>query len=139
MEKINFQNGITPLNDTNLNQMQENVEKEFNSKYKLLWENNNQSSQFDGSQNISLNSDDYDLLMWFYKRDKDVDFVASNIIPKGHGGVMGYVNTYDGQNSAFREIIRHSDTTFEISSAFKGAVNMENTQIIPIQVIGVKF
>jgi hypothetical protein len=27
MNKINFQNGITPLNDTNLNQMQANMEK----------------------------------------------------------------------------------------------------------------
>jgi hypothetical protein len=31
MNKINFQNGITPLNDTNLNQMQDNVEDAINN------------------------------------------------------------------------------------------------------------
>ena len=31
MNKINFQNGITPLNDINLNQMQSNIEKEITS------------------------------------------------------------------------------------------------------------
>lgn len=33
MDKINFQNGITPLNDTNLNQLQTNVENAINQKY----------------------------------------------------------------------------------------------------------
>jgi hypothetical protein len=32
MNKINFQNGITPLNDTNLNQMQTNIENAINEK-----------------------------------------------------------------------------------------------------------
>lgn len=32
MDKINFQNGITPLNDTNLNQMQDNMEKAIENK-----------------------------------------------------------------------------------------------------------
>ncbi len=33
MEKINFQNGITPLNDTNLNQIQDNVENAIEEKH----------------------------------------------------------------------------------------------------------
>ena len=32
MNKITFENGKTPINDTNLNQIQDNVEKEFNKK-----------------------------------------------------------------------------------------------------------
>lgn len=38
MEKIDFQNGITPLNDTNLNLLQTNVENAINEKIKVLEE-----------------------------------------------------------------------------------------------------
>lgn len=38
MDKINFQNGITPLNDTNLNKMQANVEKAIEEKHKYSTE-----------------------------------------------------------------------------------------------------
>ena len=142
MEKINFESlpsTNTPLNAESMNRMQENIENEFNSKWKILWENPAPTEQFKGTSRIELSSSDYDLLIWFYKRDKDIDYVDSTIIPKGYGGGLGYVNTYGTQNNAFREVVRHSDTNFEISFAFKGGYDAAEDNIIPIQVLGVKF
>lgn len=106
---------------------------------KKLWENLTPNEAFAGTQIINLSSDDYDLLIWFYKRDKDIDYVDSTIIPKGFGGGLGYVNTYGAQNNAFREVTRHSDIAFEISFAFKGGYDAAEDNIIPIQVLGIKF
>ena len=149
MDKINFQNLPSteiPIDADNLNKIQDNVESSINdvdtrvdSMYKILWENSDPDSEFTGNQTINLSSDDYDMLIWFYKRDKDVKFIASNMIPKGWDGYMGYVNTYGGQNSAYREAVRHSDTKFLISAAFKGGTELLAAEIIPLQVVGIKY
>lgn len=115
------------------------------SKYKLLWKNNNPNSAFEGrdttgsTPNITLSDNDYDLLLWLYKREIEIDFVASNITPKGYGGYMGYVNTYGKQDNVYREVVRIDDNNFIVSRAYKGSINPDDNNIIPIFVYGIKF
>ena len=115
------------------------------SKYKLLWKNNNPNSAFEGGDttgaipNVTLLNSDYDFLLWLYKRDVDTDFVASTITPKGYGGSMGYVNTYGTQNNAYREVVRIDDNNFIVSHGYKGDIYHNDDNIIPIFVYGIKF
>ena len=89
--------------------------------------------------NITLSDNDYDLLLWLYKREIEIDFVASNITPKGYGGYMGYVNTYGKQDNVYREVVRIDDNNFIVSRAYKGSINPDDNNIIPIFVYGIKF
>lgn len=100
-----------------------------NVRGQILWTNPNSQTQF-SAQNITLSSDDYDVLEWYFRLGYDNNYVKSYKIPKGYGGKV--TNHNDDNSLRYRYINRNSDTSFSITSTeFKGA-------LIPMYVIGYK-
>ena len=81
MDKINFVNGSQPaINDTNLNQMQENIENEFNTMKTNI---NSKMTELLGEESnaaeITLNGTptDYDLLLILYRTN---DYYRGSVV-----------------------------------------------------------
>lgn len=112
-----------------------------------LWENSNPSASFSG--NITLNSDDYDLLeFYFYKGTDSTKSVHSTKIIKGYDGQIsisgtGVFNNVTYNSTIRRNITYNSDTQYNISTALYRYGNSNSYAVsnvlIPIQVIGYKL
>lgn len=108
-----------------------------------LWENNSPSSSF-ASQNVTLSSSDYDLLMIIYNWTASTQYSLSNIIQKNHAFVLcaalpsasgaRNVSRYGSFNSA-TEI--HFDPGSDAVGTTASSTN--NDRCIPITIYGIKI
>ena len=170
MNKIEFKDlpsTDTPFNAETFNTLQDNVESAINEKqdagdYALksdinslkgtvLWENSNPSSEF-GSQTVTLNSSDYDILEIFYcynpaSTASVLDGYQSIRLLKGlSGGVLqrAVVAELEYFQIQSRTITRIDDThyTFGNGRAYISSTNSYSTvnnRVIPIKIIGYKM
>ena len=150
MEKINFvnkPNTTTPINDKNLNKMQENIEVVVNNiKGKILWSNPYPSQGIVEEMQISLNSDDYDVLEVIYKEENTINFQRSMKCLKG--GSFRLMGTFfpDESSKVYirkREIQWINNTIYKIKKGYQVASNTEvlldsAVCLIPIYIIGYK-
>lgn len=100
---------------------------------KILWTNPNPSSSFTG-QNITLSSNDYDMLLWVFSTGTSNSQYMSFYTIKGKGVYASWV-----YNSTFlaREINYSTDTQYAVGdNKTNGATN--NVSTIPQYVIGYK-
>ena len=116
----------------------------INAEYmKLLWENPNTTQAF-AAQTITLNSADYDFLMFIYSPNLNtVGNVNSSIFSKGNGTRLGYATaTGSGVRAFMRTIAYISDTSLTVSNATYStgttADTTDNAQCIPIAIYGIK-
>jgi len=116
----------------------------INAEYmKLLWENPNTTQAFP-AQTITLNSADYDFLMFIYSPNVNtVRNVNSSIFSKGNGTRLGYATaTGSGVRAFMRTIAYVSDTSLTVSNATYStgttADTTDNAQCIPIAIYGIK-
>lgn len=100
---------------------------------RILWQNNAPTSVF-GMQNITLNSNDYDMLVFMFSTNTTNSQYISYIVPKGRGVYASWVYN---QGFLAREINYVNDTTYQIkANLLNGAES--NGLTIPQYVIGYK-
>lgn len=110
----------------------------------ILWENPNPSSNF-SAQNITLSSDDYDILEIFYSNAPGTNYIYSSRIYKGKSTFLT-VNHIGGGNTVYhrwRTFNYSDDTTYSISTGTQQGTNSSSSDssisyIIPLYVIGYK-
>lgn len=107
----------------------------------ILWTNPTPNSSF-STQDISLSSNDYDVLEIFFK-----DEPSARII-KGYSTTISHSDGYAGSTLRvkYRSVTRNSDTSFNISDCTSytqsGATtnwSYENADMIPLYVVGHKY
>ena len=100
---------------------------------KILWTNPNPTSEF-AEQDITLNSDDYDVLEIYYLMAANNTYVGSQKIPKGYNTRLMY--TTSSLMIRFRNIIYLSDTSYSIESG--AGASGSDSDLIPLYIIGYK-
>ena len=102
---------------------------------KILWTNSNPTSEF-ASQNITLNSSDYDMLLVLFKRARDGDDLVSEITIKGYG--MRVV-TVAGDGGTRRRVLSYVNTnTYNVGNGLDSNGTSINGALVPLYVIGYK-
>ena len=118
-----------------------NMGRKLNEKgLKKLWENPNTTVAF-SRQDITLSSDDYDYLTWFYYDDTGKNYSMSRQSLKGSGAMFNHSFTGSITNIA-RTIAYVSNTKFTIEecrSVTSTGSSITNERLIPIAVYGGKF
>lgn len=149
---------LTDINYENLDPINFNYEKRIkaletqnnilnsiinNLKGKVLWTNHSPASSF-ASQNITLNSSDYDMYEIIYLNYKGEDYyMTSGRTPKGHGKriMMNIGSSTDGPYAFKRDITYNNPTSLSITlcSVWYGSKEVSSdTDLIPLYVIGYK-
>lgn len=111
-----------------------------NKNLKKLWENSNPKNNFI-AQNITLSSDDYDYLIWFYYDDTGNNYSMSRQHLKGSGTVFNHAFAGSVTNIS-RTIARVSDTNYNINecmSVTTSGSTTTNNRLIPAVVYGGNF
>lgn len=104
----------------------------------ILWTNSSPSSDF-ASQSITLSSDDYDVLEFYFLQST----TANSMLPlvkifKNYDGLAIYSSS-TVQDVGTRAITRNSDTSYTIGDYYKiSGGTGGNNRLIPIYVIGYK-
>lgn len=107
----------------------------INAEYmKLLWENPNTTQAF-ASQTISLNSADYDFLVWIGRYSTGNSYGISLKILKGQNVMLSVVA--DNGNRVVRTASYVSDTSYSVDGGTYNG-NADNSFCIPIAVYGIK-
>ncbi len=112
---------------------------------KKLWENPAPTASF-ASQTITLNSADYDYLLWIYTNGSIFSVIQqqSEIIIKGANVGMTYpITTSDTTLGIYnRSAVRNSDTSYTVNDCYiqsSGSTRtVNNSLLIPIAVYGIK-
>lgn len=109
--------------------------KEFDNRPKLLWKNPAPSTTF-ATQDITLSSSDYNMLIWIFDTYVFSGLSESEMSLKGFGVRTSISN---GTGTAFitRTITRNSDTSFTVGSGYNDGTVDENS-LIPRVVYGFK-
>lgn len=111
-----------------------------NHKLIKLWENSNTENTF-SPQTITLLSDNYDYLIWFYFDDVANNYSMSRECLKGSGTVFNH--SFAGSiTNVSRTIVRTSNTQFSIQqcqSVTPSGTTTTNDRLIPAVVYGGKF
>lgn len=102
----------TSVKDTLVNAINEVSIKTNNIVGSILWSDYN-TSTISTPTNITLESDDYDFIRWYYAISTNNQFVASVDVPKGYDvRLMSMYGT--GSGVIIRPITRNSDTSYTI-------------------------
>lgn len=137
IKKVQQAVGITGIVVDNLDVSGENyvpnVDAVNNIKGKILWANPSPTSEF-AEQDITLNSDDYDVLEIYYLMAANNTYVGSQKIPKGYNTRLMY--TTSSLMIRFRNIIYLSDTSYSIESG--AGASGSDSDLIPLYIIGYK-
>lgn len=112
-----------------------------NIKGTVLWTNPNPTSDF-SSQTITLSSDDYDVLEFFYGYDTSGVRVASERTIKGNGVQFDVYSTVVPTRAWRRRAEFVSNTSYSIGNCTRMEYNQtsynENGYCVPLYVIGYK-
>lgn len=135
----------TEMSDRSRNTVENNVIKQYvdNSiiSRKLLWTNPNPTSTFN-SQSITLSSDDYDVLEWFYRSDVNGNRTASSRCLKGSSVQFDMFSLGIATRRWGRRADYVSDTQYTVGNAsvFEQGQSQQtiNEQCVPLYVIGYK-
>ena len=105
----------------------------FASMGTILWVNPNTSTSF-ASQNITLSSDNYDVLEIYVKQATGNSRIQSTKLLKGYDGML--YTEFDTGLIARRLATRVSDTVYTIGNVQSTSEYTNNTNVIPVCVIG---
>ena len=121
-------------------------------KLKKMWENDNKNASF-ASQNITLSSDDYDFLIWFYSYTAgatQTGIVSMMSLKELPGVLLTIACATAGDGGKYytttikRDVTKQSDTVYSISGCERSVgisppKQNENNYCIPFVVYGGKF
>ena len=102
----------------------------------LLWTNPSPTSSF-ASQNITLSSDDYDVLEIFFSVTNSSIQIKSTKGLKGQNLILEFYDGY-GSKGAIRPINYTNDTTLAVQNSFYNSTSGSANYCIPLYVIGYK-
>ncbi len=147
LERINFENKPstnTPISATNLNLLQSNINElcqtvQDRLQGTMLWTNPNPASEFE-TQNITLNSNDYDVLEIYYVDDITTSMMNTVKTKKGYGTNMSYMSD-SSIHWWTRKIECVSDNELLISKCtlvLETKPLTDNAKCVPIYVVGYK-
>ena len=113
---------------------------------KILWTNESPSSNIENGTQITLSSDDYDMLEIYYKYTTGNSNMWSKKILKGFSCYLDialpYYTSANYTANEYRTFTRNSDTQYTLSDAkitYSGSTNITRTDyIIPLYIIGYK-
>jgi hypothetical protein len=109
----------------------------INAEYmKLLWENPNTTQAF-APQTITLNSADYDFLLWVY-RGATTGAEEAVIVPKRATANLTFTNAGSSTVNRTRTASRTDDTHYAVSDCYTNSTTTNNGYTIPIAVYGIK-
>ena len=131
--KTTWVNGETPINADNLNNIETGVSGVIGT---ILWTNPDPTADF-SSQNIALNSSDYDVLEFVWLGIKTLSIVFSERVIKGHGTQFDYFQTTSTNTRASRRITYVNNTSYTVGDC-NISNNSANNFCIPLYVIGYK-
>lgn len=142
--KTTWVNGETPINADNLNHIEGGIKDNDTAISdmigKILWTNNDPAAEFQ-SQNITLNSNDYDCYEIIYLQDANTQrlFNTGKIL-KGHGTILDFQAILPH----YRAVNYVSDTTLQIGEGVDvyytspASTAASNTVCVPLYIIGYK-
>ena len=107
---------------------------------KILWTNPNPNADF-ANQEITLSSDDYDVLEWYYRSDVSGNLCFAQKSIKGYGTQLLFSSLSSGSKQWVRRIPRTSDTKFQVYDGRQldgGTGTNANGQCVPLYVVGYK-
>lgn len=140
-ERMNhIEDGIKDVDSrvqTNKTNIENNLKK---IKGDLLWTNSNSLVGF-AAQNITLSSDDYDVLEFYYNNDLTAPTMDTIKVQKGFGAHMSYMSNGSLRWWA-RRISYVDDTTFSVPDCVlinSSGLSVDNDKCIPLYVIGYKI
>lgn len=107
--------------------------EEVDNDSKILWTNPNPNSEF-ASQQITLKSNNYNELIWFYVHYASSNTIMSSTSIKGYGTIISVPNSQGAL--ARRQITRNSDTKFTIGAVEGSTTDLSN--LVPLYVVGKK-
>lgn len=147
MQKITFEDlpsTDTPVNATNLNQLQTNVENAIPTRT-TLWTNSSPSNSFSGQQ-ISLSSSNYDDLIIYFKETASGNTLFTQTIEKGYSTrlFIGFAPS-DVKGAIYeRTMTCNSATSYTFSDAnyFYSSTQQQGTNnnlIVPFKIVGIKY
>ena len=110
--------------------------KEFNNEPKLLWINSSSNTAF-STQDITLSSSDYSMLIWIFDTYTNSGLNESEVSIKGLG-VRTTTTNGTATKSMSRNITRNSDTSFTVASGYNDG-SVDDNALIPRAVYGIKF
>ena len=99
-----------------------------------LWQNPNTTSDF-ASQNVTISSSDYDILVAICYTSTGGGFSLANISLKGSGFILSY---FSGSATYTRQCDRVSDTQYTIGDCRSGGTTSNNI-LIPCIIYGIKL
>lgn len=152
MNKINFENlpsTNTPINATNLNQLQTNIENAITEvvdtfKGKVLWTDPNIFSPTFPAQTVTLNSTDFDyIIVYSYRNIQQDSRIITTMIEKTHSAEILYMDYYSNQVRVFSRLVEFPSTTSPQDSVtfsdctINGTTN--NAILKPYKIIGFKY
>lgn len=107
----------------------------------ILWTNPNPTSDF-ASQNVTLNSDDYDMYEIIYKNYKTENYyMNTGTTPKGYGKLIMMIGGANGPYNYTRQVTFNSATSLTIGNCtvnYGTTTSQNNAQVIPVYIIGYK-
>lgn len=132
---------VNKVNDTDINEIKSvvnnNATEVTNITGQILWTNPNPSSAISSTQEITLLSNDYDILEVFYTQATNGNLCYSSRFLKGNSTRMR-IHTTDGSN-VYRGLTYLSDTSYRIDLPYSDtALANLNSLAIPIYIIGYK-
>lgn len=111
-----------------LKEIDVNTQNISNITGKILWTNPNPTSEISSDTQMTLSSNDYDVLKIYSRLSLTNFYMLTNEVLKGYG-----TRIYYGAN--YRSINRNNDTSYTISTATDGQGNV----VIPLYVVGYKI
>jgi len=109
-----------------------------NVKMAKLWENPNPTSTF-STQDITLSSDEYDLLLFVFKASATTSRCCSEITVKGSGATLSIAEySSNAASNRTRYMSYRSNTVFNVSGGYINGTS-DNSIIIPYQIYGIKL
>lgn len=111
-----------------LKEIDVNTQSISNITGKILWTNPNPTSEITTDTQMTLSSNDYDVLKIYSRLSLTNFYMLTNEVLKGYG-----TRIYYGTN--YRPINRNNDTSYTISPANDGQGNV----VIPLYVVGYKI
>lgn len=135
----------TEMSDRSTNAVENKIIKQYvdNSiiSRKILWANPNPTADF-SPQNITLSSDDYDILEFFWRSDVAGNRVYSTRTLKGYSVQSDLYSTVVPTRAWRRRADYVSDTSYSVGNCIRMEYNQtaynENGYCVPIYVIGYK-
>lgn len=134
--------GGTPVTSNNLNEMESiiNTNISTETKGKILWVNPNPTNTMGEGTNITLSSDDYDMLIWIFCYNNtatNVTIQSGIACLKGNSCLMSLVG-YSTGTTVRRRLDYVNDTTYSAKNGMTSAGGSGASYCIPLYAIGYK-